>query len=245
MRTFTSFEQTSLDWSLVRAGMVTASGCESLFTPKWKIKEGGAVDTYLAEIVAERWMDGPLPSFTPTHQVEDGKFLEEQARNKVALELDCDIQQVAFLANDDLTCGASPDGLIGEDAGLELKCPAADTHVGYLLDDVVPDAYIQQVHFSLYVSGRTRWHFVSYRYGFPLFHKVVERDQHIIDVIEEGVTNFLARVDQAYRGLVYLNNGCEPAKNPMRQEILKYGKSRDYDTLPVNESTTENCDLTP
>src|SRR5690606_22020949 len=93
------------------------------------------------------------------------------------------LQQVGFCTRMDEIVGCSPDSLILDDsgnyiAGLEIKCPAPATHVGYVLDDQLPDEYKQQVHGGMAVTGLNEWHFWSYFPGMQPFHKVVRRDAY-------------------------------------------------------------------
>ena len=219
MRIFDTFDQGSLEWQAVRAGVVTASAADALFTPKFAIKEGKAVDTYLSEVLAEKWLGAALPNFL-SRAMEDGHIIEAQARSTYQFIHSEEIRQVAFIGSDDMSIGCSPDGIIGKDKGFELKCPQADTHVKYLLANKVPDEYIVQVHFSMFVTGFKEWVFMSYRHGFHDFIKVVDRDEKIIETIHDGVDDFLVRLKLAYDCLVALNDGEPPPPNGFRQDVL-------------------------
>lgn len=238
MRVFTHFEQHSLQWLAVRAGLITASEADALLTPLFKIKDSKAVDTYLAKKLAERWLGGPLPSFKST-AMEFGSILESSTVNFIELQLDTQINRVALVTDDNLTIGASPDGLIGEDGGVEIKCPNADTHIKYLLANVVPPDYIVQVHFSMYVTGRQWWKFVSYRHGLPMLVKIVERDEAVMETTADAVEGFLAKLETAYTALVHLNNGVEPSPNLFRADAIA-GKIESTTPEP-----TENFDTPP
>src|SRR5208282_4714782 len=117
-------------------------------------------------------------------------------------------------------CGASPDGLIGDDLGIEIKCPNASTHVKYLLAGKVPDDYIVQVHFSMFVTGFPRWIFMSYRRAMPPLILTVERDERIQGQIEEAVESFKSRMDTGWKTLVALNGGELPKPEPTVDEVL-------------------------
>lgn len=77
---------------------------------------------------------------------------------------------------DGWTLGLSPDGLVGTNGGVEIKCPRAKTHVAWTLADEVPPQHMAQVQAALLVSGRAWWDFVSYCGGLPLFVKRVTPD---------------------------------------------------------------------
>lgn len=93
--------------------------------------------------------------------------MEEEARDYLAMKWKSPIAQVGFITNDAETAGCSPDGIRSEGHGLEIKCPKASTHVGYLLNRKLPDAYAPQVHGSLLITGWPKWTFVSYHPSFP------------------------------------------------------------------------------
>ena len=84
-------------------------------------------------------------------------------------------------------CGVSPDGLVGADGGLEIKCPAPSTHVKYLRDGKLPVAYKQQVMGCLWITGRSWWDFVSYHESMPALLIRVERDEDYIKALETEV----------------------------------------------------------
>jgi predicted phage-related endonuclease len=221
MRLYNQWEQGTAEWLAVRAGVITASEASALFTPKWKISESKGVETYLAQKLSEKWLGSSPANTFMSRQMEDGHLREQEARNAYQFQYDVEVSRVAFIASDDLTVGCSPDGLVGKDMGLELKCPSAENHVKYLLANEVPDDYITQVHFSMYVTGFCRWVFVSHRPSFPLFVKIVERDERIQGIIEEGVSNFLVKMDAAYKCLIAINGGMEPEPNSFRLDCLQ------------------------
>jgi hypothetical protein len=207
-------------WFELRRGIPTAS-CFSrimdaefnLKQPKTvKAKEAGelndAVFTYACELVAERFR-GPMldyqseAKFQGSWATEQGKILEPVARSWFELEFDCDILEVAFIQTDDKKCGCSPDGLVGEDSGLELKCPQGVNQVKYLLEGVLPPEYLHQAHGSLFVSGRASWHFLSYNETLPnpAFHILVERDEAIMQRIGKSIQQFCQIVDRLEKQL--------------------------------------------
>lgn len=184
------------EWLQHRVGKVTASEFKNILTPHFKAKEGGAVNTYMYAKLAEAYRGKALPGFS-SHATEQGQELEDEARNWYSLESDDDVHNVGFIEHDDRRCGCSPDALIGEDGGLELKCPEPTNHVRYLIEGVLPEDYRTQVHGSLYVTGRKWWKFVSYRRSFPPFVLTVRRDEAICAKIQEALTGFYKAYDDA------------------------------------------------
>lgn len=211
MKIHTEFQQNSLEWMTARAGVVTASEFANILTPAFKARDGEMPKTYLARKLAEKWL-GPLPGFN-TLDMEFGKILEEEAKPFYALAFSEDIQSVAFITNDEGTIGCSPDGLISDEGGIEIKCPEPTNHIKYLLAGKLPDDYAAQVHGSMYVTGRKWWRFMSYRRNLPPFVITIFRDEEIQAKIGEAVTAFMDTLDLAMKRLVEMNGG------PPRQRI--------------------------
>jgi hypothetical protein len=206
MKIHTEFQQNSLEWLLARAGVVTASEFDSIMTPEFKPRTGETVKSYLALKLAEWWTGGPMPGFN-TIDMEFGKIREDEAIPTYTLETGIAIQRVAFITTDDGKIGCSPDGLIGDDSGIEVKCPLPQTHVKYLLSGIVPKDYAAQVHGAMYVTGRSHWVFMSYSPRFPLLIIDVERDEEIQEKIGSALGDFLEMLAEAQERLIALNGG--------------------------------------
>lgn len=189
--------QGEAEWLKLRVGKVTASELDNLITPEFKPRTGAMVQTYLYRKVAEAYRGEPLPGFT-SHATEQGQLLEDEARRWYAFQDDRErMHNVGFIEHDDGLCGCSPDALLGEDGGLEIKCPEPTNHVRYLLEGTLPKDYAAQVHMCLYVTGRKWWNFVSYRRRFPAFVLRVERDEEICAKIEATLAAFYERFAEA------------------------------------------------
>lgn len=188
--------QGTLDWLNLHVGVPTASSLDNLLTPDFKPREGETPRTFLYKKVAEAWRGQVLSDFT-SFAAEQGLIVEEEARPFFELETEQSVRQVGFITTDDGKFGCSPDGLIGDDNGLEIKCPAAHTHVKYLLEGKLPREYAAQVHGSMFVTGYQRWTFMSYRRKFPPFILEVQRDEEIITKIMAAVDRFHEQLDYA------------------------------------------------
>lgn len=199
-------EQGSLDWIMARAGIPTASEWDALLTPEFAIRKGEMPKTYLAKKVAELWLGGPLPGFN-VWDTDQGKLLEDEAVPFFTLETGIEVQRVGLVTTDDELVGCSPDGLIGEDSGLECKCPAAETHTKYVLNGELPKDYAVQVHGSMFVTKRPTWRFLSYRRRFPPLILVIERDEEIQEKIAEALALFLGQFQTAMSRMEEINGG--------------------------------------
>lgn len=221
--------QGSEEWFRARAGIPTASEMDNLVTPLFKPREGAGVETYLSKKLAERWLGGPLPEFSSSWEMESGKIREEEAIPFFELEFKTEVRRVGFITSDDGRVGCSPDGLL-EVGGLEIKCPQAHTHAGYLIRGGVPKEYLAQIHGSMYVTGALEWKFMSYHRKFPPLVLTVKRDEKIIATIHAAVSEFCDNLDAAYKRLVDINGG-EPERFIGREKAAK--EFPDIDHLEV------------
>lgn len=205
-------EQGSVEWMKARSGIPTASEFDQIVTPEFKLRTGQMPATYLAKKVSEAWLGGPLPSFN-VFDMDQGRILEEEAIPFFELEHDLQISRVGLVTTDDGRIGCSPDGLLGEDGGIEIKCPDVHTHVGYLLGGILPKDYAAQVHGAMFVTGRTHWTFMSYRRKFPPLVLTINRDEKIQGRIAEALDQFLEQFGRAVMRLQELNGG-PPLRSP-------------------------------
>jgi len=218
MKIHIGFEQQSIQWLTAKAGVVSASEIDALVSPKWEVRKGKGVDTYIAQKVAESWIGGPIPT-SSTLSMEFGNILEQEVYDGLAFEFGWKISRPAFITTDDSICGCSPDGMC-DDFGIEIKNPGALNHTKYLLAGVVPDDYIGQCQFSMWVTGMKRWKFVSNRRGFPQLVLDVERDETAMNAFSEAVAGFKKRFDASIAKLIALNGGEPPKRNSYRDSIL-------------------------
>ena len=193
------FEQGSQEWLLERCGKVTASRIADLMATT---RSGYAAsrDNYKAQLVAERLTGCVTPGFTNAAMIH-GTETEPEARRAYEFFVDRDVQQVGFIPHPVIEMsGASPDGLVGDDGLLELKCPNTATHIETLLTGRIPDKYHKQMQFQMACTGREWCDFASYDNRMPermrLFVKRVERSAEDIGEIEGEVLTFLAEIDE-------------------------------------------------
>jgi predicted phage-related endonuclease len=106
--------------------------------------------------------------------------------------------------------GASPDGLVGDDGLLEIKCPNTATHIETLLSQTVPGKYNTQMQFQMACTGRSWCDFVSFDNRLPaelqLFVKRVPRDNMYIRLMEEEIVKFLNELDIKIAQLMEIKN---------------------------------------
>jgi hypothetical protein len=182
--------QGSPEWLEARLGRVTASRMKEILTPK-KCIIGAGAKSYAAELIAEKLIGGPDPWKWEgeTADMRRGNYCEHEARNFLEFHRGVDVEIVGVCIHDNELWCASPDGLIGDCEGLELKCPAPKTQIQWLLAGGLPDDHRAQIHGGMIVTGRDAWTFLSYCVGLPPLEVRVERDDYT-KRLEEALLEF-------------------------------------------------------
>ena len=191
-------EQGSESWFQARAGKATASRVGDIIA-RTKTGYSASRRNYCAELVVERLTGRKTQGFQNAHMLR-GTELEPEARATYSFTFDTDVTEVGFIDHPTIPmAGASPDGLIGLDGLLEIKCPAAATHLDYLLSNDPPGEYQPQMAWQMACTGRAYVDFVSYHPDFPERARLVVRRFHrndaVITLLEADVREFLAEVD--------------------------------------------------
>ncbi len=203
-------KQGSPEWHKARLGIPTASEFDALISPLGKVRTGEGVETYLHRKLCEHIMGCPQ-SEGSSFSMENGSILENEARPWLAVSHDLAIETVGFITTDDSRAGASPDGLIGDEEGLEIKCPTNPVHLKYLLAGVLPSEYVAQVQGSMYVTGRPRWRFLSYSRQFPPLILTVPHDAIFQANLKTALDGFNARFDAALTRIQAMKDPREAA----------------------------------
>ena len=206
-------QQGSGEWLKARLGVVTASEADSLLTPMFKARTGEGVATYTARKVAEKVLGFSWDEGANSFHMEQGSILEGEAIPWLEFAHDISVQRVGFITSDDGRIGCSPDGLIGADGGIEVKCPSIPVHARYLLDGELPKDYAIQVHFSMYVTGRPWWLFLSYNRQFPALLLKVERDPKADAAIAHALELFAEDFDAKCKRLRDLRDAENASKS--------------------------------
>jgi putative phage-type endonuclease len=177
-------EQGSPEWLASRLGRPSASMFSNLITTSGK--PSSSAKKYIAEMVAERLTGRSKPFYTNDH-MERGNFLEPEAREAYEFITDLEVVETGFILHDSEEFGCSPDGLVANDGGLEIKCPSDGVHAGYLIDGKVPTKYYQQVQGCMWVTGRDWWDFMSYHPEMPHLLVRMERNEEFIEAMATEV----------------------------------------------------------
>jgi hypothetical protein len=188
--------QGSSGWQAARLGIPTASTMDVLVTPSYKVSDSAGAQEYVWKKLAEKIMGYSAESVN-TFSMNQGSVGEGEAVGWYEFETGQKVDRVGFCLTDDTRCGASPDGLLGDDNGLEIKIPTHHVHLEYLAGGVLPKEYRLQVQTELFVTGRPRWTFLSYSRIFPKFLITVLPDPKAQDAIATALDLFWDRFTAA------------------------------------------------
>lgn len=201
----TDIEQGSLAWHSLRLGKVTASRVADVIA---KTKSGYSTTraNYAAQLIAER-LTGTLAESYSNAAMQWGTEQEPEARLAYEFRTDVEVEQIAFVDHPSIAMsGASPDGLVGTDGLVEIKCPITATHLDTLRDEIIPCKYETQMLWQMACTGRQWCDFVSFDPRLPenmrLYVKRLARDQARIAELEADVSTFLSEIDATVAELI-------------------------------------------
>jgi len=202
-------EQGTEAWFNIRIGKVTASRVADVLA-KTKTGYSTTRDNYMAQLVCERLTGQKGESFTNA-AIQHGIETEAYARAAYEARYDVLVDEVGFVSHPTIEMsGASPDGLVGEDGLIEIKCPNTATHIETLLSESVPNKYYTQMQFQIACTGRKWCDFVSFDNRLPtelqMFVKRVPRDDMYIRLIEDEIVKFLDELNTKINQLMKVKN---------------------------------------
>ena len=191
-------EQGTDAWLQLRLGKVTASRVADIMA-KTKTGVSASRGNYLIELALQRVTGNIEPMYT-NDAMQHG--IDEEPYARVAYEVKTGnfVDQIAFVEHPTIEWfGCSPDGLVGNDGLIEIKCPNSATHWATIKDGKPPNKYVIQMQTQMACTNRQWCDFVSFDSRMPersqLFICRVERDQTMIDEIEAEVMKFLSEVE--------------------------------------------------
>lgn len=190
-------EQGSNEWFEIRKLKMTASNAQAIATA------GVGLETYITNLVSEYLSSAEKEKFNNEH-TERGHELEETARALYELEKGEKVEEVGFIELDEYI-GCSPDGLIGKDGGLEIKCPSDSVYFKQIIENKIPSNYRWQVQMNLYITRRKWWDLVFYN---PNFQKNM----------------IIYRIFPNEDDFIKLGNGLEKGKEIINEYLNKYKK---------------------
>lgn len=203
-------EQRTDEWFAARLGKVTASRIADVMA-KTKTGPSASRTNYMAELIVERLTGKAGDSYQNAAMIW-GTNTEPLARAAYEAHRGVLVEETGFVPHPSgAMTGASPDGLVGDDGLVEIKCPNTATHIDTLMSDDAPPKYFAQMQWQMACTGRAWCDFVSFDPRMPeemqLFVVRVERDDTWIIMAEEAVQAFLSELDEMVSKLKEKYNG--------------------------------------
>lgn len=202
--------QGTAEWLKARAGHCTASRFKDVLA---KIKSGESATRakYRIQLVTERLTGLPVEGYKNAAMAW-GTEREPEARMGYEAKTGQIVQEVGFIAHPTIQwCGASPDGFVGADGMVEIKCPFESTVHVCTLQDGMPPEHMPQIQGNMWVNGRQWCDFVSYDPRMPerlqIHRQRVERDEKFISNMVAEIAQFLAEVKVQHEKLMEMANG--------------------------------------
>lgn len=192
-----NIQQLSPEWIAARIGKVTASRVADIMA---RTKSGYSTSrqNYMAELICERLTGSKAEGFTNA-AMQWGLDNEASAKATYAFMTNAEVLPAGFDLHPVIAdFGASPDGYVGSDGLVEIKCPLTATHLETLLEGYVDAKYQTQMQVQMACTGRQWCDFISYDPRLPvdmqLFVKRIPRDASRIAEIETEVRGFLTEL---------------------------------------------------
>jgi len=188
-------EQNSPEWYAARAGMPTASEFSKIVTSKGEPSK--SIEEYAITLAGETYTGGPMDPWAGNKYTDRGKDTEADAIAFYEFARDVTIERVGFVTNDDETVGCSPDGLVGDDGGVEIKVLKPENHIKALMyfrkNGKCPPTYVQQTQGQMWIAER-KW--MDLFFYHPILPTLIIRqtpDTAVMDGIKDGIPTLLSR----------------------------------------------------
>lgn len=177
--------QGSPEWFAIRCGKLTASRMADA-TARTKTGWGAGRKNLMAQLVAERLTGTVAESFSNA-AMQWGTDTEPEARAAYEFYHGVDVVEIGFIDHPAIPMtGCSPDGLVGKEGMVEIKCPNTATHIDTLLKGTIPSKYLKQMQWQMLCARRNWCDFVSYDPRLPEEMKLfVERIYIFSDTVSE------------------------------------------------------------
>jgi putative phage-type endonuclease len=198
-------EQGSPEWVAIRLGRATGSRIGDVMAQGKSGAPSASRANYRAQLVAERLTGVMVEGYT-SEAMERGKEVEIDAKRAYSFRTGRQIAEAGFYHHPTISMsGASPDGLVGDDGLVEVKCPNTSTHIDTLRGGSIPRAYQLQMLWEMVCAGRQWCDFVSFDPRLPesmtLSITRVNRNAEWLAEVEAEVVKFLKEVDETVADL--------------------------------------------
>jgi len=198
MKIITDILQGSECWHQMRLNKVTASRMSDVLSKGRGTAPSKTSESYMMELIAEK-LTGQAKPFFENDAMKWGTETEPQARAMYELNSGNDVVEVAFIEHSEFV-GVSPDGIIGDDGMLEIKCPTTITQIKRALTDDYSKDYYAQIQMQLWVAEREWCDFLSFdpRLDIDASYLLqrVHRDEDFITNMEEKTNRFIEKMNE-------------------------------------------------
>lgn len=206
-------EQGSEAWRSARCGIPTASNFAAVMAKG----EGKTRSKYMRTLAGEIITGEPAETFSNAH-MDRGKAMEDEARETYALIYDVEPRRVGFVRNGQK--GASPDSLIGDRGGLEIKTAQPDIQIERLERNRLPPEHVAQVQGNIWTVESDWWDFVSFWPKMPILRVRAYRDEAYIKALADEIDRFNDELAELVERIRHYGSPRELLKNQLVQSLM-------------------------
>lgn len=190
MKIYNEIEQGTPEWFSIRKGKATASHAQAIGN------NGKGLETYINEVVSEYFSSAEKEQYSNIH-TERGNELEPVARSMYELMNNVEVEQIGFCEYNEFV-GGSPDGLIGEEGMIEIKCPDDKTYFNVLMEEKIDSAYDWQCQMNMLILERKYCDLIFYNPNFEksmMIFRLVP-DEKMQEDLKEGFKKVEERIKE-------------------------------------------------
>jgi len=229
--------QKSDEWFKLKTGVISASQTKLMLSKKLAVSNNDKSRAHVYEIAAQRAVNHIEETYQ-SWDMQRGNVEEIYAKDLYSKHK-AQVKDCGFITNDKLgfIIGASPDGLVGEDGGIEVKSRCQKLQMQAIADDEIPELDMLQVQTNLFVSEREWWDYISYSNGMPMYIKRARPDMDYFTAIRKAFTDFdqdvkekLALYEKNIQGLIITKRRdhetgevIKPSKNAENEDLRYAG----------------------
>jgi len=210
MRIHDNIQQHSSEWHNIRKGKITGSVLKDLISPKtFKVSDSKTAESVLLKIIASKYIiqdSEDIQTFDMVRGIEnEARARELYSKNTLTL-----VNEVGFIESDCGFYGMSPDGLIGNDGFIEIKCPRQAKHLNGKLTNgqslLYDDGYILQIMMGFVLHDNLKYcDLISYNEDFVLEHRLfifrIHRDEEQVQKVKEAITILIEKMNTIEKSL--------------------------------------------
>lgn len=219
--------QGSEEWHAARCGLITASEMKLILTPTLKVANNDKTRAHVWELAAQRITGYVEPTYIGEAMLRGHE--DEILARALYAEHFAPVEEVGFVTNDEwgFTLGASPDGLVGDDGGIECKSRIqkyqVQAIVEYFRDQSAPEEFLLQVQTCMLVTRRKWWDLILYSGGLPMRPLTIEANSEIQEAIIEASRETEAKIAAAiadYHAAVSADKRLIPTERRIEEEMI-------------------------